>query len=279
MSLSQLNPHIRHAYFYDEFPIKSIDSQCYDCRLFFFKEGSGSLRIDNEEYHFSSKSVIFLPPGTRYQFNMKKEKSIYLIFNFDLVSDFSHLKESLGTARAENFNPEKIPQYSLPCEFSKPIIQQTPQLFETLEKCTADFLTKPPYYREVCSARLKRCLLELLRSNAAFPESETIRKIIKYVQQHYSDANLTNEQIAAHFHYHPYYISNLMKQQTGETLHQYLLRYRIRIAKNQLITTDADIATVAWKCGFNTTAYFIKIFKAHTGQTPKQYQKSNIENF
>ncbi|MBQ7971739.1 MAG: helix-turn-helix transcriptional regulator, partial [Clostridia bacterium] len=93
------------------------------------------------------------------------------------------------------------------------------------------------------------------------------------------DPSLTNEMIAAHFHYHPYYIRNLKKQQTGETLHQYLLRYRIRIAKNKLITTDADIGTIAWKCGFNTAAYFIKTFKTHTGLTPKQYRKKNMENF
>ncbi len=278
MALPHLNPHIRHAYYY-RLPIISIDSRCYDCRLFFFKEGSGTLEIEGKQYHFSSGTAIFLPPNTRYIFYMNNGKSDYLIFNFDLVCDYAHIKKSLGTARAEEFDPQKMPRYELPCEFSRPIFQQTPQLFETLEKCTSDFLTKPPYYREVCSARLKRCLLELLRSDEAQPESAIIRQITDYVHRHYSDASLTNEIIAAHFHYHPYYISNLMKQQVGETLHQYLLRYRIRIAKNQLITTDADIGTIAWKCGFNTAAYFIKTFKTHTGMTPKQYRKKNMENF
>ena len=278
MALPHLNPHIRHAYYYHR-PIESEDRRCYDCRLFFFKESSGKLIVGEKEFHFSNGTVIFLPPATRYQFHMKSKKSNHLIFNFDLVCDFAHLEKSLGTATAENFDPERMPRYELPQEFSKPILSQSPQLFETLEKCTSDFLTKPPYYREVCSARLKRCLLELLRSDEAQPESAIIRQITDYVHRHYFDASLTNEIIAAHFHYHPYYISNLMKQQVGETLHQYLLRYRIRIAKNQLITTDADIGTIAWKCGFNTAAYFIKIFKSHTGITPKQYRKKNMENF
>ena len=279
MALPHLNPHIRHAYSYNNLPIVSKDSRCYDCRLFFFREGNGKLKINGKEYNFSSGTAIFLPAGTRYQYDMKKEKNHYLIFNFDLISEFAHLKKSLGTARAEDFDPQKMPRYDLPREFAEPIFRHAPQLYETLEKCTADFLTKPLYYREVCSARLKRCLLELLRSDESKAESAAIRKITDYVHQHYSDSALTNEMIAAQFHYHPYYISNLMKQQTGETLHQYLLRYRIRIAKNQLITTDADIGTIAWKCGFNTAAYFIKTFKAHTGLTPKQYRKKNMENF
>lgn len=279
MALSQLNPHIRHACFYNELPIPSKDSRCYDCRLFFFKDSNGTLVIEGKEYHFSSGTVIYLPPASRYQFYMKGQKSSHLIFNFDLISNYAHIKKSLGTAYANKFDTARMPRYELPAEFSAPIFLQAPQLFETLEKCTADFLTKPPYYREVCSARLKRCLLELLRAEEAQPESAIIHKITGYVHQHYADATLTNEMIAAHFHYHPYYISNLMKQQTGETLHQYLLRYRIRIAKNLLITTDADIGTIAWKCGFNTAAYFIKTFKAHTGMTPKQYRKKNMENF
>ncbi len=278
MALPRLNPHIRHAYNYSHY-IKLIESRCYDCRLFYFKEGNGSIHIGEAEYHFSSGSVIYLPPKTQYWFDMKDQPCRYLIFNFDLVCDYADIKKSLGTARAEDFDPEKSPSYTLPSEFSAPIFQSAPQLFESLEKCTDDFLTKPPYYREVCSARLKRCLLELLRSEEARPESAVIRKITDYVHRHYSDSALTNEAIAEHFHYHPYYISNLMKQQTGETLHQYLLRYRIRVAKNKLITTDTDIGTIAWKCGFNTAAYFIKTFKAHTGITPKQYRKKNMENF
>ena len=278
MGLPQLNPHIRHAYNYKR-PINSEVRQCYDCRIFFFKESNGALIANGKEFHFSNGSIVFLPPAAKYQFFMKGEKSNHLIFNFDLVCDYAHLEKSLGIASTEDFDPERMPRYEIPAEFSEPILAQAPQLFETLEKCTADFLTKPPYYREVCSARIKRCLLELLRSEEAKPESTEIRKIIDYVHQHYSDASLTNEQIAEHFHYHPYYISSLMKQQIGETLHQYLLRYRIRIAKNRLITTDADIGTIAWKCGFNSAAYFIKTFKAHTGITPKQYRKKNMENF
>ena len=74
-------------------------------------------------------------------------------------------------------------------------------------------------------------------------------------------------------------ISDLMKQSTGETLHKYLLRYRLRVARNLLVTSDIDVATVAWKCGFGSAAYFIKMFRADTGLTPAKYRKKNMENF
>lgn len=279
MALARLNPHIRYAAAHTSFHKSTGESRCYDCRLFLFKEYGGCIWIEGEKHDISKGTAVFLPCGCRYRIDTKPGRTQCLIFNFDLVCDYAHLKKSLGTADAEDFDPQKMPSYPLPKEFSKPILQNAPQMIETLEKCSAEFLTKPPYYREVCSARLKRCLLELLRSDESQPESAVIRKITDYVHQHFNDPALTNETIAAHFHYHPYYISNLMKQQAGKTLHQYLLHYRIRIAKNQLITTDTDIGTIAWKCGFNTAAYFIKTFKAHTGLTPKQYRKKNMENF
>lgn len=279
MEIPSLNPHIRHARAYTDFPIRSLESRCYDCRLFFFREGSGYVNVENEKYDFSSGTVLFLPAGTRYRFYMSEGKADYLIFNFDLVSDFSHLKNSLGTAHPDLFEVEKMPIYPMPPEFSRPIVQAAPQLFETLGKCAQDFLLKPPYYRDVCSARLKRCLLELLLVEEAMPTAAVVRQITDYVHEHYADPQLTNEKIAELFHYHPYYISDLMKQSTGDTLHRYLLRYRLRVARNLLVTSDMDIATVAWKCGFGSAAYFIKTFRADTGLTPAKYRKKNMENF
>ena len=279
MEIPKLNPHIRHARAYTDFPIRSLDSRCYDCRLFFFKEGNGYVEVEGSKYDFSSGTAVFLPAGTCYRFYMSEGKADYLIFNFDLVSDFSHIKNSLGTARPESFEIQKMPIYPMPAEFSSPMVQGAPQMFEALRKCAQDFLTKPPYYRDICSARLKRCLLELLCSESAIPTAAIVRRITDHVHENYADPQLTNEKIAELFHYHPYYISDLMKQSTGDTLHKYLLRYRLRMARNLLVTSDMDIATVAWKCGFGSAAYFIKTFRADTGLTPGQYRKKNIENF
>jgi len=90
------------------------------------------------------------------------------------------------------------------------------------------------------------------------------------------DADLTNENIAKKFHYHPYYLSQLIRQYTGQPLHLYLIGYRIKMAKKMLITTDEAISTVAWKSGFPSPAYFTKQFKAQTGITPKAYRKEHL---
>lgn len=276
MSLARLNPHIRFANHFIHMTRSSQLHYCYDCRLFFIQEGNGYLETGGKQYEFSGDTVLFLPGGTGYRFFLRgKEQSFsLLVFDFDLVSDYAHLTKSLMTVPAADFRPEKVPAYPIPEEFSGVIVQKLPALYEPLKQCTDAFLRQQPYYRETASALLKWCLLELIRQSAARPGWVLLPQVTDYIHRHYQEPSLTNRVIADRFGYHPYHLSRLMKEATGEALHQYLLRYRLQMAKNALISTDRDINTIAWQCGFNSPAYFIKQFKAQTGLTPLQYRRS-----
>ena len=278
MELANLNPFIRYAREHKYLQLRQENSRCYDCRLFFIQNGQGSLWIEGKTFDFSNNTAIYLPPKTLYRF-LRVQKGIpfsILVFNFDLVGDFSFFKESLGTAREQDFQPERCPEYAVAAEFSQVTVRQLPGLRQPLDRCAADFLTKPPYYREMASAVLKTFLLEMLRERPGDSASRIMEQVTGHIHSHYSDPQLTNEAIAGVFGYHPNYLSQLFKERTGSTLHGYLLHYRIRMAKNLLLTTQLDINTVSWKCGFNSCAYFIKQFHHHTGLTPRQYRKSQM---
>ena len=156
------------------------------------------------------------------------------------------------------------------------IVQKMPRLYEPLAKCIEEFLARPPYYRENISAMVKLCLVELLRSASAGEIPQRIAQVMQYVAANYADPTLTVQKIAAEFGYHPNYISQVFKESTDHTLRDYLTHYRIRMAKNLLRTTELDVGTVGWKCGFNSVSYFIKVFRQHTGMTPHKFQKSTI---
>lgn len=278
MKISDINPHIRFAKIhYRLTPIKCT-SICYDCRLFFIKSGSGTITVQNQKYDISNNTVIYLPPRSRYQFHFEKNTSYpcIIVLDFDLINDFAHITKSLGTANEENYDETLSPIYELPEEFAEIIIAKAAPLCEPLTKCTQEFLTMDYLYRESSSAFLKWSLLELLRKYSLSEKSEKIDLVLSYIHENYSTGTLTNETIAEKFNYHPYYLSCMIKQATGKTLHQYLTYYRIQMGKNHLITTDLPVNTVAWKCGFNSVAYFIKTFKEYTGVTPKAYRNSHM---
>lgn len=277
MEVAQINPHIRYARAHRNTSVGNTLSYCYDCRLFYIKKGNGTITTSGEKYTFSNNTAIFLPGGSAYELRLEKTASqnSFLVFNFDLVNDYAHIQQSLGTADQATFSPDKVLRYPLPDEFTAPMIQNVPTVYEPLKKCTDEFLFQSSYFRETASALLKLCLLELLRQHTAASASPVAQQIMDYVHEHYHETELTNQRIAQIFNYHPHHASQLMKQATGKTLHQYLLDYRIRVAKNYLITTDWDINTVSWKAGFNSVSHFIKMFRHYTGVTPRNYRQSH----
>lgn len=52
----------------------------------------------------------------------------------------------------------------------------------------------------------------------------------------------------------------------------YLNAYRIERACLFLINSDIPVTEVAYRCGFNDSAYFVKVFKKYKNITPKKYR-------
>jgi len=278
MLLADLNPHIRYARVHkNTLGFKGKTSICYDCRLFFFQNISGAITINGNEYPIREHTAVFLPPQTRYRFHTTfLEDASAIILDFDLTSAHAQLSDSLGTASEETFDAALVPPYSLPGELSQPITLVLPQLSRMLLQCTDYFLFREPFFRERSSAVLKLCLLQLVHQSITHTQPPICEDVLVYIHAQYADTSLTNQTIADHFNYHPDHLSNLIRQRTGMSLHQYLMFYRVQVAKNYLLTTQYDISQIAWRSGFCTAAYFIKIFRRHTGITPRTYRQQRI---
>lgn len=279
MQLSDLNPHIRYARVHKIALHANNDIRiCYDCRAFFFDNASGTIKIGEREYEISNKTAIFLPPETQYRFDVTFHKDgKAVILDFDLTNANAHIQASLGTAVQKSFKKELVPPYELPDELSAPIICSMPQLDHLLTQCTDNFLLKKAFYREASSAILKLCLLEFALQDSSSGYTKICEDVLSYIHNNYASITLTNNDIASNFNYHPNHLSSIIKQETGKSLHQYLIYYRLQVAKNYLLTTQYDISEIAWRCGFGSQAYFIKQFRENVGVTPKTYRKQKIQ--
>ena len=147
------------------------------------------------------------------------------------------------------------------------------QASEYLLKAEKEYSVTNPNYSAVVSAYVKLALVTMASETTnENTELSVIHKVRDYINQ--TDlSNLSNNEIAEKFHYHPHYISKLMKEEIGFTLHQYIIYTKISNAKKLLISTDFSIDDIAWKTGFSSTSYFIKIFHREIGKTPRQYRE------
>ena len=71
------------------------------------------------------------------------------------------------------------------------------------------------------------------------------------------------------------YFGNLVKVETGRTARDLIASHLLQEAKSLLDDATQSIAQVAGRLGFDYPQHFVRFFKAHTGQTPKQYREAS----
>lgn len=278
MILNQLNPFIRYGAIHLHYKGNKQCSICYDCRLFYVKSGEGAFVANGQKTPFVENFVFYLPPQTHYRFifNKKVPIKIYVI-NFDLNNDFCSKSNCLGTALETTFDKSKVLEYPLPTELSNIIVEQDGcaignSVFDAVET----FQSKDLYYSQKSSALLKVALLELLEEkNKSGVDYKIARTVIDFIRKNYHQVGLTNLVIAKNFNYHPFHLGRLFKTYTKKSIHEYLLDYRIEMAKIMLVSTLDSITIIAEKTGFNSYSYFIELFKNRVGISPLKYRKSN----
>ncbi len=98
-----------------------------------------------------------------------------------------------------------------------------------------------------------------------------LRAALRYMTEHYAEIQSTVE-IAEKVGCSMTYLARLFRSYTGDTVLSYLTAYRLRQAKQQLMS-GASVTDACYRSGFGDCSHFIKVFKKHEGITPLVYQK------
>lgn len=68
------------------------------------------------------------------------------------------------------------------------------------------------------------------------------------------------------------YLSSKFKKNTGTNFSRMLNLMRMERAKEMLADPNCHVSEIAANCGISDIRYFTRLFKNHTGQTPKEYR-------
>lgn len=102
---------------------------------------------------------------------------------------------------------------------------------------------------------------------------ELSRSIIEFVNSHYGEVTLNVAMIAENLGITPSYMSKLFKEQTGETLPDYINKVRLEKAKGLLRDKKLNISDAAVKVGYLNSNALIRSFKKYEGITPGKYKE------
>lgn len=80
--------------------------------------------------------------------------------------------------------------------------------------------------------------------------------------------------IASQLHLSPNYLSDLLRNATGQNAQQYIQNCLIEKAKELLTTSNSSVSEIAYQLGFEYSQSFSKLFKKITNQTPLAFRQS-----
>lgn len=86
---------------------------------------------------------------------------------------------------------------------------------------------------------------------------------------------ITVTQLAKQASQHPDYFSRIFQQHTGYRPLEYIQFKRIERAQFLIVTSTLSFTEIAAETGFETLAYFSRVFKNITTQSPSQYRRKN----
>lgn len=148
-----------------------------------------------------------------------------------------------------------------------------------------DRLVHTPRLSSTACGRLRLLCCTILY-DAAFPAQSRIQPSVKimdeavrWLEQH-AHEKLGIDRLVAFMGYSRARLFTLFRTHTGLTPNDYLLRIRLKRAKEKLTSSSASVQSIAAACGFADNGYFARVFRRQTGFTPLDYRLRfhNIRN-
>ncbi|MBE6674816.1 MAG: AraC family transcriptional regulator [Ruminococcaceae bacterium] len=219
-----------------------------------FSNGKSALRL-------FAGDVIILPPHTAYMQQLDNDGGLnYLWLHFT------------GGGVDEALREYGIKLYPFINKTSPSNHLQT--RFQRLFDC---FIKNDKFRERDLSASLEKLLIELARAivNEEKPRV-SLSKSINYINNHYNTQIKIPDLAKMDGHSMTRY--NLhFKEQMGMPPTKYIIKLRMNMAIELLESSDLSIYQIGEMCGYEDYNFFAKVFKQHTGLSPKKYKEQLIK--
>lgn len=257
-------------------------------RLFHLQSPTGA----NVEYHYHEFCKLLLLVSGRGGYVVDGQR--YLLQPGDVIligSRSAHRPELEGNSAYERIiiyiSPEFLQQSSTPdCDLLSLFAGHKGHVLRLRENerkkvfglagSLEKELSGTEFGREILSnGALLRLLVEIgrcQRQEGAFnphpvtPEDQRVVEWMQYLDGHLHE-DLDMDALAEHFFISKFHMMRLFRQQTGFTIHTYLLQRRL-LAARQLMEKGMRATEACYRCGFRSYSSFTRAYNKHFGTTP-----------
>lgn len=96
-----------------------------------------------------------------------------------------------------------------------------------------------------------------------------VEKTVNYILDHL-DQDIRRDDLAAHVHLHPDYLTRIFKKETGMTLKEFVIQTKMKEAQSLLRTTSLPVSIISVKVGYYNFSHFSYTYKKVMGITSQE---------
>ncbi|QCR22069.1 AraC family transcriptional regulator [Pontibacter sp. SGAir0037] len=272
---------------YDAFNIYSFEEETWPhpmhkhtyFEIIFIREGCGKHLINDNAFTYKKGDVFLLGPEDYHLFEIASKTS----FTFIRFSESFVTGSSVGSGKGWTDMIGML--LNSPYQSGGSVIrteEDKKQLYHLLEVLLYEYSNRHEYTYGLIMDHLLKVILSIIARNlsrqnhlVSSKSSRIVEEILLYIRQHiYTPEKLRMEVIATQFCFSKNYLSIFFKNQTGESLQQYILKYKLRQVENRLHYSNLTLSQIAHEFGFSDISHFSKIFRKYYGMSPKDFRGS-----
>jgi len=125
-------------------------------------------------------------------------------------------------------------------------------------------------FKSLCKDALT--VMESLESKKRNANRELRERIMKYIESNFADPEIYADSIAEKFNISRNYVYNLVREETGKSLNDYIEHLRMKRAIDLLKSTNMLVSDISVECGYNSTNTFYKVFKKVFNVSPSTFR-------
>lgn len=236
--------------------------------LIYVVDGTGLQFVNQHRFSYKKGNLFLLTPVDDYSFDITDLTTFFLLrFNHHYVAD-SSIEHILH-------NASHRPGCILKNKSDKPLIGSLVQHImaeQTNQQIYAGRITEQ-IVGTIITIVARNIALKLPK-NIKESTGEPVLEVLHYIQQHiYEPGMLKSARISQHMNMSGNYFGRYFKQQTGETLQDYIINYKLRLIETRLLNTDMRISEIAYELSFTDESHLNRTFRKFKGMSPSEYRK------
>lgn len=266
-------------YYYSDTQFQNVESHIHKYyEFYFFVEGNVSIQIREKVQKLQPGDVVILPPGLPHRAIIHDRNGTYSRFVFWISMEYYQKLRGMSEdyyyiVQRASEQKEHI-YHNTAVEFSG--IQS--KILRLIEEIHGEKYGKDAQmFIGICDLLLHLNRMAYVQNNPQkrSEERNLYRKILEYIDGRL-EQELSLEHLAGRFYVSKYHIAHIFKENTGISIHQYIMKKRLAACRDAILS-NISISRAYLMFGFKDYSSFYRAFKKEFGISPKEYRDRKIQ--